>query len=123
MAKKKEHNMRVETAYVQFPITVVFEKCEVDMALKEFRGQTIVPTLLIDGANTPIDKTKLVYTPTSDSVNFCLNWLAGFVDRNTMKIQMSKWVTDYSQPSYIDKNSDGIEHRSWPSVSTELDDL
>jgi len=74
---------------VSFRIDVDFPKADVDLVLKEMtaRGvQSIVPSLLTDGAKIKIDKSKLQDTPSEASVNFCLHWLAGFVNREEMCI-------------------------------------
>jgi hypothetical protein len=62
-------------------------------------------------------------TPTRDSVEFCLQWLAGFVDRSTMTIQTGKWDKDYSKESITKYTDDGMAYITYPDVKTELEEL
>lgn len=100
--------MKVNNSTIKFRIDVDFEGAEVDMALKEafasgvqtpYTFATLIAAKLqgVEVPPIPIDEDKLPDTPTSYSVLFCLNWLAGFVDRNEMEIIDHKWV-DYSKP-------------------------
>ena len=117
--------MKVSCSTVQFRIDVDFEGCEVDMVLREMiaRGVTSsVPSILCDGGKIEIDRSKLSKTPSESSVYFCLNYLAGFVDRHEMVIQDSKWECDYSKPitAYFD---DGSEYTTFEKNVTELEKL
>ena len=78
---------------------------------------TPVPSLLCDAAQIPIDETKLEATPSEGSVDFCLNWLAGFVDRNEMCTTSGKW-TDYSLPESSRRTINNCT-----STTTELEAL
>ena len=92
--------MKISTDKVSFTINIDFDGSDVDMVYKEMmsRGvQTPVPSIFTDNAKIKIDKNKLDKTPTEGTVDFCLNWLAGYVDRNEMCIQNSKWDKDYSK--------------------------
>ena len=100
--------MKVGNSNITFRIDIDFEGSDVDMVLNEMfaRGVTIPFTLATIGAaalsgekvaSIPVDENKLPQTPTEASVDFCLNWLAGFVNRNEMCVVDGKW-TDYSKP-------------------------
>ena len=118
--------METRCNLIQFRIDIDFKGCDVDMVFKEMasRGVTTpVPSILCDGAKIPIDKNKLPKTPTEASVDFCLEWLHGYVDRNEMKIQNGKWDTDHSKPMITATTEDGFEYSTWPSVQTELEEL
>lgn len=119
--------MKVSASLVTFRIDIDFEDCEVDMVLREMSARGVVshiiPSILCDGAIIPIDKKKLPKTPTEASVDFALNWLAGYVDRSKMCTQRSKWETDFSKPSYIAYTEDGMAYTTWPKVKTELEEL
>lgn len=105
--------MKISSTIITFRIDIDFDGCDVDMVLKEMisRGVTSpVPSILADGASTKIDKKKLPKTPKESTVDFALYWLYGFVDRNRMCTQNSKWDTDYSKAEC-------------PKVKTELEEL
>jgi len=104
--------MKVSNSSIKFRIDIDFEDSDVDMVYNEMRsrGVTTPFTLAVIAEEyfkrasgkpvksfLPIDESKLDKTPTEASVDFCLNWLAGFVDRNEMCVVNSKW-TDYSKP-------------------------
>lgn len=120
-------NMIVSTSIVSFRIDIDFPEADVDMVLREIfaRGdaQTPVPHILCDGAQIPVDKKKLPKTPSEASVDFALNWLAGYVDRNKMCTTDSKWETDYTKPSYIAHTESGMAYTTWPKVKTELEEI
>jgi hypothetical protein len=118
--------MNASSSIITFRIDVNFPNCEVDMALKEAMAsgvRTPVPSILCDGAIIPIEKSKLPDTPTSASVNFCLNWLMGFVDRNEMKVVDSKWETDYSKSPITATTESGMKYSTYPTVKTELEKI
>lgn len=105
--------MKVSVTTITFRIDIDFDGSDVDMVFKEMinRGVvTPVPSILSDGANIKIDKNKLNKTPKETTVDFALYWLYGFVDRNRMCTQNSKWDTDYSKPDC-------------PEVKTELEEI
>lgn len=86
--------MKVSNSVIKFRIDVDFEDCEVDMVLKEMgaRGvQTSVPSILCDHTQIPIDENKLPQTPSEESVDFALNWLWGYIDRDTYQRSNHKW--------------------------------
>jgi len=99
--------MKIENSNITFRIDIDFEGADVDMVFNEMfaRGATTPFTLATiceqvfsqKAEPIPVDKDKLPQTPTEASVDFCLNWLSGFVDRNEMCVVDSKW-TDYSKP-------------------------
>ncbi len=123
---KKDNNMKTSTSFITFRIDVDFPESDVDMVLKEMTARgvtTSVPHILCDSAKIKIDKKKLPKTPTEASVDFALNWLAGYVDRNEMCIQNGKWDTDYSKPSYTAYTKNNMAYTTWPSVKTELEEL
>ena len=79
--------MTISCTTITFRIDIDFEGSDVDMVLKEMtsRGVTSsVPSILCDGAKIKVDKKKLPKTPTEESVDFALNWLYGFVDKQRM---------------------------------------
>ncbi len=118
--------MKVSSSIITFRVDVDFPNCEVDMALKEAMAngvRTPVPSILCDAAIIPIEKSKLPNTPTSASVNFCLNWLMGFVDRNEMKIVNSKWDIDYTKSPITAITESGMKYSAYPSVKTELEKI
>lgn len=82
--------MKIVTETIKFKIHVDFEGSDVDMVFRETVAQTSVPSLLTDGAKIEIDETKLTKTPVSDSVDFALNWLAGFVNEQDMSTSNHK---------------------------------
>lgn len=119
-------NIKVATGEITFRIDVIFENCDVDMVYKEMMAAgmiTSVPSILCDSAQIKTDKSKMKYTPTRASVDFCLSWLHGYVDRNTMEIQSSKWDTDFSQEPILKETKDGTVFQTWPTVKTELEEL
>jgi hypothetical protein len=92
--KKGMENLKISNSEIVFRIDVDFKNCEVDMVYKEMtaRGvQTPVPSILTNGAKIPIDKTYLPYTPSEASVDFCLHWLAGYVNREEMCTSNNKY--------------------------------
>lgn len=110
---------------VRFRIDVDFPKADVDMVYKEMcarRVTTNVPIVLTDHTQIPVDKSKLKDTPSEASVDFCLHWLAGFVDRNEMCIQDSKWDKDFTKPITA-KTEDGMEYSTFEATTTELEEL
>lgn len=118
--------MKVSTDKVSFTINVDFDVSDVDMVYKEMmsRGvQTPVPSILTNGAKIKIDKKKLHKTPTEGTVDFCLNWLAGYVDRNEMCTQSSKWDRDYSKPLITITRKDGFKYKGAVPVKTELEEI
>lgn len=118
--------MKISTDKVSFNINVDFDGSDVDMVYKEMmsRGvQTPIPSFLTNGAKIKIDKTKLSKTPTEGTVDFCLHWLAGYVDRNEMCTQDSKWDKDYSKPLITKKTKDGFEYAGAVDVKTELEEI
>jgi hypothetical protein len=79
--------MNISSTIITFRIDIDFEGSDVDMVLKEMtsRGVTSpVPSILYDGAKIKVDKKKLPKTPTEASVDFALNWLYGYVDKQKM---------------------------------------
>lgn len=109
-----------------------FPDCNVDLVLSEMRArgvQTPASFPFSDGGsrNTSvldsIDQEELRKTPTEHSVEFCLQWLAGYVDRNTMKMTDSKWEKDYSADPITAISPGGSEYTTWPTVKTELEEL
>ena len=79
--------MNISSTIITFRIDIDFEGSDVDMVLKEMtsRGVTSpVPSILCDGAKIKVDKKKLPKTPTEASVDFALNWLCGYVDKQRM---------------------------------------
>ena len=119
-------NLNISNSEITFRIDIDFENCEVDMIYKEMANRgvtTIVPSILCNGATIPIDKSKLKYTPTEESVDFCLQWLSGYVDRNKMCIKSSKWDKDYSQSSITKTDETGFKYTTWPDVITELESI
>lgn len=104
--------MKITSNIITFRIDIDFEDCEVDMVLKEMTSRGIstpVPSILCDGSKIKIDKSKLSKTPTEASVDFALNWIYGFVDRNEMCTQNYKWDKDYSKPSPCPVNKTELE--------------
>lgn len=118
--------MKISSDKVCFTINIDFDGCEVDMVYKEMMSkgiQTPIPSILTDNAKIKIDKKKLSKTPTEGTVDFCLNWLAGYVDRNEMCIQGSKWDKDYSKPMITKITKDGMKYGTHPDVKTELEEI
>ena len=118
--------MKVSSSIVKFRIDIDFPDSEVDMVLVEMgaRGvQTPIPGFLTNSAKIPIDKSKLDKTPTEASVDFALNWLAGFVNRRNMTVQNSKWDVDYGAGLKPMKTKDGFEYMGCPEVKTELEEI
>jgi len=79
--------MNISSTIITFRIDIDFEGSDVDMVLEEMtsRGVTsIVPSILCDSAKIKVDKKKLPKTPTEASVDFALNWLYGYVDKQRM---------------------------------------
>lgn len=102
---------------VSFRIDIDFPLADVDVALREAMAsgvQTPVPSLLSDGAQIPINQSKLANTPTAGSVSFCLNWLMGCVNRNTLEILSSRWY-NYNDPESL------ITINNCTHTATELD--
>lgn len=122
---KKEHHIATETPHVIFPIVVRFTHADVDVALAErmSRGEGVVPPCLLGDEPIPVDEDKLENTPTVPSVDFCLSWLAGYVNRSNMEMENSKWEKDYSKPSFLRTVRPGFEVRDWPDAVTELEEL
>lgn len=115
--------MKASCSTIQFRIDIDFEECDVDMVYKEMRQKGYsgaVPHLL---CGVDDHKVKGNRTPISDSVNFALEWLMGYVDRNQMCTTSSKWDTDYSKPSITAHTKDGTKYTTWPSVVTEMEQL
>jgi len=87
-------NISIETPTVTFPIIINFPECDVDMVLKESMasgGTGIINPAMLRPEEINVDESKLPKTPTDASVTFTLNMLAGFVDREEMKILSSRW--------------------------------
>lgn len=84
--------MNISESFIQYRIDIDFEDCDVDMVYKEMRGRRVagmVPSILVGPDNHKCNSPK---TPTEGTVNFCLQWLSGFVDREDMCIQeRHKW--------------------------------
>ena len=81
--------MDISSTIITFRIDIDFEGSDVDMVLKEMTSRgvsSLVPSILCDGAKVEVDKKKLTKTPTEASVDFALNWLSGFVDKQRMCI-------------------------------------
>lgn len=79
--------MNVSSTIITFRIDIDFEGSDVDMVLKEMTSLGVVspvPSILCDGAKIKVDKKKLPKTPTEASVDFALNWLYGYVDKQRM---------------------------------------
>ncbi len=117
--------MEVLTTIIKFRIDINFKGCDVDMVLKELmsRGvRTPVPSILCDSSQIKIDKSKLSKTPSEVSVDFCLNWLMGYVDRNEMCVTNSKWDKDYTKMGtrYTDE---GMAYTGAEPVKTELEKI
>ncbi|MDG1950083.1 MAG: hypothetical protein P8J32_04705 [bacterium] len=92
---------KASVTLVQFRIDVDFPKADVDVVLREMatRGVTTpVPSILTDGAQIPIDETKLDCTPSKGSVDFCLNVLWGFADEQTLEIKTGRFSSDPKSP-------------------------
>lgn len=86
---------------IQFQLDIDFPGADVDVVLKEMaaRGvRTPVPSILCDGAQIPIDETKLDCTPSEGSVDFCLHVLWGFVDEQTLEIKTGRISSDPKSP-------------------------
>lgn len=118
--------MKVSSSIVNFRIDIDFPESDVDVVLIEMasRGvQTPILPFLTDMKQIPIDKTKLDKTPTEGSVDFALNWLAGFVNRRNMTVQNSKWDVDYGAKLEPKKTADGFEYMGCPEVKTELEEI
>ncbi len=80
--------MKIQTREVTFTIHIDFEDSDVDMALVEHfaaHGNTAIHPGLTKGAQIKIDKKKLPKTPIGGTVNFALEWLAGYVDRPSFR--------------------------------------
>jgi hypothetical protein len=79
--------MNITESFVQYRIDIDFEDCDVDMVYKEMRARgvtTSVPTILTGSDNHECIGNK---TPIEGTVDFCLNWLSGYVNRDDMRIQ------------------------------------
>jgi hypothetical protein len=103
-------DLKISNSEVVFRVDVNFENCEVDMVLKEMsaRGvQTPVPSILTDGAKIPINETYLPYTPSEASVDFCLHWIAGYVDKADMYTCSSK------RGGKTELENIGVEVKDW----------
>lgn len=114
--------MRVSNSLIQFRIDIYFENCDVDTVYQEARQSGyigIVPHLLIEPHT---HKIKGNTTPTSDTVDFALQWLSGFVDRNKMCTTDSKWDTDYTN-RIIQHLPDGTAYTTGTPFKTELEQI
>jgi hypothetical protein len=93
------------------------------MVFREMRGRgvstPIIPPSLIGPDNHKCIGDK---TPTEASVQFCLEWLQGHVDRNHMIILEQRW-TDREKDWITKKTSDGTEYLTKDEEITELDKL
>lgn len=113
--------MKISCSTIRFRIDIDFDGCDVDMVYKEMAARR-VPTpicpALTDAAQIPIDEKKLPKTPTEASVDFALNWLAGFVDRKGMCTQSGR-ECDFKngKPPYYNKLTEleeiGVTVESW----------
>ncbi len=125
--------MKVSSSIVKFRIDIDFEKSDVDMVYNEMRARgvtTPMPSLIVSfeadggfGHKPKKFKLKGNQTPTEASVDFCLQWLSGFVDRNKMCTQSQKWDKDYSAPRITKKMDDGFEYVTAPDMITELEEI
>ena len=100
--------MKVSSSIVSFRIDIDFEKSDVDMVYNEMRARgvtTPVPSLIISfeadggfGRKPKKFKLKGNQTPTEASVDFCLQWLSGFVDREEMCTTSGRSIYDKNKP-------------------------
>lgn len=109
--------MKVSCSTIRFRIDIDFDGCEVDMVYREMAARR-VPTpicpALTDAAQIPIDEKKLPKTPTEASVDFALNWLAGFVDRREMCTSSSKFYDLEKHQTHITELEEiGVTVESW----------
>lgn len=127
--------MKVTSTTVKFRIDIDFDDADVDMVYNEVRARggfhiSPVPSLIVDfeakggfGRKSKKFKLKGDKTPTEATVDFALNWLAGFVDRRNMCTTTSKWDTDLGADWVTVKNKDGFEYATKPTVKTELEEI
>ncbi len=125
--------MQVSTSIITFRIDIDFEDADVDMVYNEMRArgvQTPVPSLIVDyeaeggfGTKPKPFKLKGNKTPTEATVDFCLKWLAGYVDRRNMCTTDSKWDCDYGADWITVIDNDGFKYNTKPEVKTELEEI
>lgn len=120
--KTSNQKISVSSNILTFRIDVNFGKADVDMVYKEIRAkgyQGPIPSILVGE-----DKHEVVgnSTPTYDTVEFALLWLAGFVDRKRMCTTSSKWDKDYSKRRTVTLK-DGFQYSDGTPVKTELEKL
>ena len=85
--------MKISNTSVTFRIDIDFEDSDVDMVYKEARQNGfsgIVPHYLCGVDNHKVQGTK---TPSSNSVEFCLSWLRGYVDREEMEVISQRYFS------------------------------
>lgn len=70
----------------------------------------IVPSILVGPDKHKCNSSK---TPTEASVNWCLQWLSGYVDRNEMRTVSYLW-TDYKN------EENNIKFGQYTSFATEM---
>ncbi len=100
--------MKVSSNIVKFRIDIDFEDSDVDMVYNEMRARgvtTPVPSLIVSfeadggfGEKPKKFKLKGDKTPTEASVDFCLKWLDGFVDREEMCTTSGRSIYDKNNP-------------------------
>ncbi len=99
---------KVSNSEIVFRIDINFEDCEVDVVYSEKIKNGVQTPInpALTAYKSPINSKNTPYTPTYDSVDFCLHWLAGFVDEQEM------CTTRYeSRKSELEKI--GLEVRDW----------
>ncbi len=124
------NHMKIETNTMSFRIDIDFDGSDVDMVYNEIKSRGSsngILSFLVDieskgyfGTKPKPFKLKGNKTPTEDSVNFCLQWLSGYVDRNQMCIVTGKW-TDYTAKRKTLKFPDGTEYTGCDYHITELE--
>lgn len=120
--------MNISSSEITIRVDIDFEEADVDMVYKEAIAagvQTAVPSVLTNGAKIKVNEEKLPMTPIGGTIDFALNWLAGFVDRDEMCIDRSHYggtrgdnaTTPFQEHSQYFRQTEleaiGFEVESW----------